>query len=96
MKKGTAGNFVLYLVVTLVEHHMMYVSLVRLANDGLVPNHVVFSGHFWQLEHSAPVQGMFGWQLDTIGLHHPLQRIRRFLVEIVIGFEEMKTSRTRS
>ena len=86
----------LYLVVTLVEHHMMYVSLVRLANDGLVPNHVVFSGHFWQLEHGAPVQGMFGWQLDTIGLHHPLQRIRRFLVKIVIGFEEMKTSRTRS
>ena len=75
---------------------MMNVSPVLLRDDGFVANHVVFSGHFWQLEHSAPVQGMFGWQLDTIGLHHPLQRIRRFLVKIVIGFEEMKTSRTRS
>ena len=75
---------------------MMDVSLVSVGNDGLVSNHVVFSGHFWQLEHSAPIEGMFGRQLDTIGLHHPLQRIRRFGVKVVSGFEEMKTSRTRS
>ena len=71
---------------------MMDVSLVSVGNDGLVSNHVVFSGHFWQLEHSAPIEGMFGRQLDTIGLHHPLQRIRRFGVKVVSGFEEMKTS----
>ena len=82
--------------MTLVEHHMMYVSLVSVGNDGLVSNHVVFSGHFWQLEHGAPIEGMFGRQLDTIGLHHPLQRICRFGVKVVSGFEEMKTSRTRS
>ena len=75
---------------------MMDVSLVSVGNDGLVSNHVVFSGHFWQLEHGAPIEGMFGRQLDTIGLHHPLQRIRRFGVKVVSGFEEMKTSRTRS
>lgn len=35
------------LVVTLVEHHMVHVSSIRLGNDRFVSNHVVLAWHLW-------------------------------------------------
>ena len=76
-----------YLIVTFVQHHVVNVSSILLGNSRPVSNHMVFSRHFWQLQHGTPVQGMFGWQFDTIGLNHPLEGIRRFLIECMRRLE---------
>ena len=76
-----------YLIVTFIKHHMVNVSSILLGNIRPVSNHMVFSRHFWQLQHGTPVQGMFGWQFDTIGLNHPLEGIRRFLIECMRRLE---------